>query len=88
MVYYYIPRKRNVNPAPKHNGLTITHLPDETLLEVLKHADTDTITKFRLTCSNFTAAGNSALQTSLKALYVHSTIPSLRRPWRSEAIRC
>lgn len=79
MVFYYIPRKRTVKPALSHHGLTITDLPDEMLLEILKHADTDTITKFRLTCSNFTAAGNSALQTRLKTLYIHSTIPSLRR---------
>ena len=77
MVFYYLPRKRQETQPAASDSLA--SLPDEILLEILKHADTDSITKFRLTCSTFAGAGNSALQARLKTLYIHSTIPSLRR---------
>ena len=79
IVYHYTPRKRATIRQPTSNGPSLTDLPNELLLEILKHADTDTVTRFRLTCTSFTAAGNSELQRRLKTLYIHSTIPSLRR---------
>ena len=75
MVFYSPPKRQQRAPNQK---TSITHLPDETLLQILQDVPTSAVLKLRTVCSCLVAACTTTIQKRLTTLYIHPGMSSLR----------
>lgn len=82
MVFHNSKRRVRTN-AKKETKSPFTALPDELLLDILKHADSSSdILRLRETCKTFLPACNTTIRTRLKTLYIHPASGSVKRAIR------